>query len=171
MVEITLSIVLQFFQTAGILVGIIYYLTIMRNVQRSKQREMIFQRFHFDLDFSKAWADVMYKDVSTLEQWREVYDPVANPQSFANMTFLQNRYQLLGIMLKEKVVDSEMLFQLFNPVSIMTAWEHYREQIIARRETGNQPTLFEGFEYLAEEARKRNPDITPRKARWGYELE
>jgi hypothetical protein len=37
MVEITLPIILQLLQTAGILVGIIYYITIMRNTQKTRE--------------------------------------------------------------------------------------------------------------------------------------
>jgi hypothetical protein len=37
MIEITLPLVLQILQTAGILVGIIYYITIMRNTQKTRE--------------------------------------------------------------------------------------------------------------------------------------
>jgi hypothetical protein len=37
MVEITLPIMLQILQTAGILVGIAYYLVIMRNSQKTRE--------------------------------------------------------------------------------------------------------------------------------------
>jgi len=37
MVEITLPIMLQIMQTVGILVGIIYYITIMRNTQKTRE--------------------------------------------------------------------------------------------------------------------------------------
>jgi len=40
MVEITLPIVLQIVQTAGIFVGIVYYLTIMRNNQRTQRIQL-----------------------------------------------------------------------------------------------------------------------------------
>jgi hypothetical protein len=47
MVEITLPIVLQILQTVGILVGIVYYITIMRNSQRT--RELSLQAQELDL--------------------------------------------------------------------------------------------------------------------------
>jgi len=37
MVEITLPIILQIVQTVALVVGIIYYLTIMRNQQRTRE--------------------------------------------------------------------------------------------------------------------------------------
>ena len=40
MVEITYQMVLSTLQTVGILVGIIYYLTIMRNSQKNQQMQL-----------------------------------------------------------------------------------------------------------------------------------
>jgi hypothetical protein len=169
--QVTFQTIFQFLQTVGILTAVFYYIMTLRNVERARQRETIFQRIQsFDLPYARAWGDVMFKDVSTPEKWYEAYDPNENPETWANMAFLQNRYQSLGVMLREKIVDPDLLFQMFNPGSIITAWEHYRDNILARRKSRNQPALFEGFEYLAEEARKRYPEITPFRAQWGYEL-
>ena len=108
----------------------------------------------------------MFKDASTIEEWRKAYDPRVNLDTYANMVFLQNRYQSLGVMLREGVISPEMLFQLFNPASIMIAWEHYKVFIFYRREHDDQPNLFDGFEYLAQEARKMLPDFSPEKPDW-----
>jgi hypothetical protein len=40
MVEVTIPIVLQVIQTVGILVGIIYYITIMRSNQKTQQLQL-----------------------------------------------------------------------------------------------------------------------------------
>jgi hypothetical protein len=59
MVEITLPIVLQIIQTVSISVGIIYYLFIMRNVQKSRQRENLFLRLQsFDKTYNEAREDL-----------------------------------------------------------------------------------------------------------------
>ena len=41
----TLPLVLQIVQTMGILVGIIYYLTIMRNAQKARQTQMFMELY------------------------------------------------------------------------------------------------------------------------------
>ena len=80
MVDITLSIVLQFVQTVGILVGIIYYISIMRanqktqertlkaqeEAEKSRKREMIFSRSQsYTLEFAQAYIAVenMFKNL------------------------------------------------------------------------------------------------------------
>jgi len=62
MVEITLSILLQVVQTVALLVGIVYYLTIMRNSQKTQQMQLetrqtqLFMEI-FDKAQSKAFVD------------------------------------------------------------------------------------------------------------------
>ena len=71
MVDITLPIVLQIVQTAGILVGIVYYIAIMRNNQRTQQMQLetrqaqLFMQLYNrlrddakDLDVNKSFLDV-----------------------------------------------------------------------------------------------------------------
>ena len=178
MVDVTYQMVLSTIQTASLVVGIVYYLTIMRNTQKTReqslktqeeaekrrQRELIFQRIQFfDLPWARAWGDVMLKDP---DKWEEVYDPRENLESYANMAFVRNRYENLGIMLREGFIEAELLFQMFNPGSILAAWEHYKENIASSRERRYQPDLFRGFEYLAIEAQKKYPEIVPTKPNW-----
>lgn len=173
MVEITLPVILQIVQTTGILVGIVYYLSIMRNMQKTReqtlknqeeaekarQRDLILQRIHgFDIPFARAWGDVMFKDP---ERWNEVYDPNKNLDTWANMVYLQNRYQNVGVLLKEGYIEGDLLFQIFNPGSIIAAWEHFKANILSRSKSRSQPDLFSGFEYLAMIARKKYPDVVP----------
>jgi hypothetical protein len=178
MVDVSYQMVLSTIQTISLVVGIIYYITIMRNQQRTReqalkaqiesekarQRELIFQRLqHFDYSFTRAWGDVIFKDP---EKWVEVYDPNENLEAWTNMAYLQNRYNNLGIMLKEGVIEPELLFKIFNPGGILSAWAHYKDNITTRRERYGPPNLFEGFEYLAQTAMERYPDLEPRRPRW-----
>ena len=73
MVEITLPIVLQIIQTVSLIIGIVYYISIMRNQQRTRelslkareeaekarQRDMIIQRSQsYGLEYMRAYTDV-----------------------------------------------------------------------------------------------------------------
>jgi len=82
-----------------------------------------------------AWTNVMFKDVKSQEEWIEALNPFKNPDNFADTIFLQSRYQAIGMMLKEKVVDPELLFQIYQPNSIMRAWESFEPSISFRRES------------------------------------
>jgi hypothetical protein len=178
MVEITYQMILSTIQTASLVVGIVYYLTIMRNTQktrelslkaqeeaeRARQREMILLRFHsFDREWARAWTNVLFQDVNTLEKWQKVFNPIEEPENFADMIFLQTRYQNIGLMLKESIIEPDLLFQIYQPDSVLSAWEQYEVNIRYRREFTNDPTYQSGFEYLYVEAKKRYPDISTRE--------
>ncbi len=60
MVEITYQMVLSTLQTAGILVGIIYYITIMRTSQRNQQHQM---------------------ETRKLQMFMDVYNSIQSPES------------------------------------------------------------------------------------------
>ena len=55
---------------------------------------------------------------------------------------------------------------MFNPGSIIAAWEHYKENVASNRELRFQPDLFRGFKYLAMEAHKKNPEVVPTRPKW-----
>ena len=153
----TLSLVLT---GIGLIVAITSYTVTLRNTSKARQRELIFQRLQtFDREFSKAWTNVMFKDVKSQEEWIEAFNPFKNPHNFADTIFLQSRYNSLGMMLKEKVVNLELLFQIYQPNSIMRAWETFEPSITYRREKENNPSLMSAFEYLYEEVKKRYPNI------------
>ena len=92
MVEITVPLVLDVIRTIGILVGIVYYLTIMRNSQRNQQlalesRQIVtyIQTLGFrDKEFMKAWADVITQEYADPAEWESKYGANVNPDSFAS---------------------------------------------------------------------------------------
>jgi hypothetical protein len=118
MVEITLPIVLQIVQTIGILVGIIYYITIMRNsliaqeeAERSRQREQILLRSQsYSLEYTKAYAETVgMDDWKTVEEFHSKYGRQANPEAFAKWIYIRSVYNTAGLLLKEKTVDLDIL--------------------------------------------------------------
>ena len=171
MVEITLQIVLQIIQTVSLVVGIIYYITIMRNTQRtreaslklqeeaekSRQREMIFLRFQgFDKTYHSAIDDVLSQD------WGNTFDDYLkqSPESRANFNYVQVRYNNLGVMLKHEMMDPDLFYEVFPTGNIIRFWEKMEDIILDYRRRTQDLTYNEGLEYLYNEARKRFPDIS-----------
>ncbi len=149
------------FAGMSIAASILYYAQVLRNTGKARQRELIFLRFQsFPLEWSKAWTNVIFNGGNSLEDWQQYFNPTEKPENFADMLFLQTRYQNIGLMLKEDVIDPDLLFNIYQPRSIMVAWEHYEPNIRYRREVTNNPKLLEWFEYLYLEVKKRAPHIT-----------
>ena len=82
MAEITYQMFLSTLQTVGILVGIVYYITIIRNAQRTRevtkrnrQSDMIIQRSQsYSLDYTRAYAETVgMDDWETVEEFARAY--------------------------------------------------------------------------------------------------
>ena len=173
MVEITLPIVLQILQTAGILVGIVYYITIMRNAQRTReltlkaqeetekarQRDMIIQRSQtYGMDYMRAWYEA-----SNMTDWDDVEDfneKYRGSESRIKWMYLMRQFTLARLHLKEGA-DPELLFYLYPPTSVMTLWERFEPVLRYQSERSNDPRMWEPFEYLYNEAKNRFPEVTP----------
>ena len=163
MVEITLPIVLQIIQTVSISVGIIYYLFIMRNVQKSRQRDNLFFRFQsFDKTYNEAREYFTDEDWegSTIEDYRN-----RSAESRANFNYLHMRLNNIGIMLKEKMIEPDLFYQLFPPLQSMMVWEKIEPIMKEYRENTNDTAYCESFEYMYNDAKKRFPDLISRRAR------
>ena len=161
MVEITLPIILQIVQTVSLVIGIIYYLTIMRNSNRTRQTEILFQRHKVDLDYMRSWADVMFlQDWNTLEELNEKYPWDTHFEERTRVLYILNTYNNLGLILKEKVVDPKLVFELYSASNIITTWSKYEEFLEAIRIRANNPTEYNGFKYLYNTAVKMYPEVT-----------
>lgn len=179
MVAITLSIVLQIVQTTGILVGIIYYITIMRNTQRtrelslkaqeeaerSRQRELILLRSQsYSLEYTNAYAETVgMDDWNTAEEFHKKYGREANPEAFAKWLYIRSVFNMAGLLLKEEGVDPDLIFQLYAPNAVIGLWEQQEPLIRETRIRFNHPSYWEAFEFLYKEAKKRYPEITARR--------
>ena len=159
MVEITLPIVLQIIQTVSISLGIIYYLFIMRNIQKTRQRDNLFLRFQsFDRTFADAEED--FRD----QEWGTTMVDYRNQssESRASFNYLQDKYNTIGIMLKEKMIGPDLFYQLFPPLQTIAFWERIEPIIKDYRERTNDTMYNAAFEYMYNDAVKRFPDIRVR---------
>jgi hypothetical protein len=176
MVEITLPIVLQIIQTVSLVVGIIYYLTIMRNTQRTRelslkaqedaernrQRDMIIQRSQsYSLDYIETFQKVMLMmDWETPEEWEEKYYRTNNVEAFSKWSYITRLYHLAGLLMRQGV-DPEIIFALYPEGAIISLWEQY-ESVIQYLRKRYSPDYLDSLEYLFEEAKKRRPELLNR---------
>jgi hypothetical protein len=178
MVEITYQMVLSTLQTTGILVGIIYYITIMRNAQktrelslkaqeeaeRARQRDMIFQKVQsLSLEYTRTFADVMsYTGWKDVEEFNEKYGWRSNPEAWSKLLLIERIYNSVGILLKENMVNADIVFELYPPNAILRMWEQFLPLWKEARSRFNNPEHLKSFEFLYNETKKRYPDVSPR---------
>jgi len=176
MVEITYQMVLSTIQTMSLVVGIVYYLTIMRNTQKTREltlqsqeltrktQEEAFETRQIQFcwnalervsgkDFMRRMVDVMYyQDYSDYEDWREKYGPSTNPDAYVDWFHVTTTFQGLGYLVQNKVLDLETLSQFVRPRGVVSLWDSIKPINDVHRERSN-PAAYDSFEYLANELR------------------
>lgn len=161
MVEVTLPIILQLVQTVSLVIGIIYYLTIMKNTSKARQTEILFQRHKVDLDYVRSWADVMFiQDWDTFEELEEKYPWDTHFEERTRVIYILNTYNNLGLILREKVVDPKLVFELYSVPNIITTWKKYENFLNTIRQKSNNSEQYDAFDYLYNEARKIYPQVS-----------
>jgi hypothetical protein len=153
MVEITIPIVLQFVQSAALLVGIIYYITIMRNQKRNqeltlKAQEHIYQQLN-SVESMSTWAEVMNMRADSYEEFLKEHDSSVNPESFGKRGHIWWSYNTIGALVRKGLINRELVGILLGPM-ITQQWEKW-EDIIQGTRDREDPNMWIGFEYLYNE--------------------
>ena len=158
--QITFQTLFQFLQTISIMVGITYYFLILRNNEKTRQTDMLMFRLKkTDHQWFQDWTTVLNMRYTDFQDWREKYGPQSNPDAYAAFSHIATVYNNVGLLLHEKQVEPATLFRQYTPGSIIRIWRKYEVVVKGRREQSNSE-LWEFFEYLADEAIKRAPDLT-----------
>jgi len=169
MVEITLPIVLQFLQTVGILVGIIYYITIMRNQQSTRElalkaqeqatetrQTQIFLRLYEQINSVETqtqWAELVNMEIDN-EEYLMKYDSSVNPAHYAKRVNIWWLFNTMGELLQMGIIKPDLLYRLQLGPFVITMWDRWEHIIKATRARENAPDLWSGFEYLYNELEK-----------------
>ncbi len=160
MVEITYQMALSTIQTMSLVVGIIYYLTIMRNSQRNQQHtletrqaQMFMQIYNQtnEPSFIKAWQVVsnsaQWDSFEDWDKWR------SDPENYNASHRLGMFYEGLGVLVKENYVPIRLIALLMTGMT-RDFWERHILMIDEARERLNYPRFLSESEYLYDELMK-----------------
>jgi len=163
MVEITLPIVLQLLQTVGILVGIVYYITIMRNSQRNQRIQLetrqtqLFTQFNDEFRKSgDAWIDIMgsfgLTGSSSGWSWEDYddfmmkYGPDNSPEEWQKFVSIADLFERMGILAKEGSVNLQIIYDHMGG-SPIRFWDKFEEIIDMQRIELEKPPKGMWMEY------------------------
>jgi hypothetical protein len=173
MVEITLSIILQFLQTAGILVGIIYYITIMRNAQRNQAHQLETRQAQMFMNvYNQSFTNPFYHESlsrifdaewDNYEKFKSIYHFGENkdPEFCIAYDYVCGFFESLGVLVREHFLDIRLVALLISGQT-RAIWELNQRFINEFREDLNQPRLWSEFEYLYHELMKyfeKHPEL------------
>jgi hypothetical protein len=156
MVEITYQMVLSTLQTVGILVGIVYYITIMRNAQKARKMELVSRIYEIERSVESGIIGIELLEMEWIDfdDFLAKYDSSVNPENFAKRFHWWTYYQEVGFMLHEGIVDVDTVYGLLGGRNSRTMWEKFKPIILEFRERYEDPDFFKYFEYFSDEMTK-----------------
>jgi len=134
----------------GVCAAAFYYVMILRATERNRKIQLstsITQRLGTK-EFQRDYIELSALDWRDPDDFRKRYDHRVNHESFAQRWSVWGTYDNLGYLLREGLVDRDIMFNSLGFGSVMI-WGRYKPVIddIRRRELG--PRWLENFEYLA----------------------
>jgi hypothetical protein len=186
MVEITYQMVLSTLQTVGLLVGIAYYLIIMRNSQRTRELTLQSQELtrkaqeqaletrqvqlfmnaynKFDEDVVNALLEVMSWEWEDFDDFWEKYGWIKNRDKFtATVSKVAMFYEGIGVLVKEGYLNIRLIALMIGGVT-MLFWEKMESVVLEGRVKTNEPRWMSETEYLYKALKKymdEHPELIP----------
>jgi hypothetical protein len=144
--------------SASVVAGVIYYAFQIRHQNKIRHTDLVmklYSQFN-NLEFQKVWEEVLNRQAKD-------YDDYRNKYGMAEVTAVGMFFEGIGILLKRKLIDIELVDDMFT-TPIKWTWEKIKEQTLETRRVRNQPEILEWFEYLYNEMKKREQKLQQSKA-------
>jgi hypothetical protein len=149
-------------ETLGILIGVAIAVYELRNISKTRRLETLtkHQELHLANDIATKWYDVAYtQKFVSYEEWQEKYGPSVNPEAYRNLQAALNFGNTFGVILKEGLIEPDILYQFWPPFSNLAVWRKAEPVVKVWRERYNDPSLYASFEYLVEDTKRRYPEV------------
>ena len=138
---------------AGVLVGVVYYILDLRQQTKIRQTDLVMKLYSqfSSLEFQKMWQEVMKREAKD-------YNVYSHEYGTAEFLSVGIFFEGIGILLRRKLIGIELVDDMFtSPVKL--TWEKMKEVTLEARKVRNQPEVFEWFEYLYNEMKKKEQKL------------
>ncbi|MHA2380845.1 MAG: DUF4760 domain-containing protein [Candidatus Thorarchaeota archaeon] len=170
MIELeTLQMIREIVTIFGVIAGVSYYVLTVRNAQKNRMVEFVFQRMHErNPEYMRTSREVeqMGYGWSTVEEFYEKYNYLETPELTAKRNSIVGRLNAWGFLLKEGLIELDFISRLHTPSFIISMWERNEPLFLDFRERANDPTIQQDFEYLYNAVKRKYPDIHESKFAW-----
>jgi len=146
---------------AGVLVGVAYYVLDMRNQTKIRKTDMLVRLYSrsTDSEYMDAYWKVSNLDFTDYQDYVKKYGALStdSPMNRALLTIL-NFYQMAGALLMSRLIDLVTVYNFWGSRNPTMLFEKVKPIVLElRREV--DPELYTGFEYLAAELKKEEPQL------------
>jgi hypothetical protein len=160
MIEIELA--LNIIRTLGLLIGVIIAVYEIMNMGKTRKMELLtgLSSSWSSLESTRNITEVMLQQFSSYDEWEEKYSYRVNPEASSRLFSELNQYNNTGMLLKNKIVEPDFIWQSWPPAMVIRLWEKAKPIVEYSRDATNDSTLYESFEYFYKETIKKYPNVT-----------
>lgn len=166
MMQTDLTSVSALVAAASVVAGVIYFVFQFRQQTKIRQTDLVMRLYATfgGEDFQQAALKVMKLDYKDYNDYVKKYGPPGTeepiPMALIRIMYF---YEGVGILLRRKLVDIELVAQLFGP-NIRWQWRKIKPLIESFRKLLDAPGMANSFEYLYNQITKREDKLKPSKA-------
>ena len=155
MVEVTYQMVLSTIQTISLVIGISYYLIVLRNQQINQKHAEDTRKIQLLHDISEftsnsnndfytmmnmVWTD--YEDFENKYEWKN------NPEGFNSRIKIWRNMNYYGLLVKDGLIDVGTYCDMISDGAPIV-WDKFKDIIVEMRRLEDNPKLYSGMEVLA----------------------
>jgi len=149
--------------SASVTVAAIYYVWQIRHQTKMRQTDLVMRLYstYYSKEFTEAGARYLAADFKNYDDFAKKYGPIPseNPVQIA-FSMIATFYEGIGELLHKKLIDIEIVEDLFAVELYWTKAEPLMKDL--RKQFG--PRVYEWFEYLYNEMKKREQQQTSKTA-------
>ena len=142
----------------GILVGVVYYILDMRQQGRMRQTDFIARLYstYGSKEFHDMLMEIQSLQFNDYEDFVKKYGLWASKGSAQTAIFvISTFFTEIGTFLRRGIIDIDFFCDIFGYTSVKWNWEKVKPVVLGLRQFFNDPKVFQPFEYLYEEVKKR----------------
>ncbi|MFX0203395.1 MAG: hypothetical protein ACFFCW_45415 [Candidatus Hodarchaeota archaeon] len=160
---IELSVIRDLVAIFGVIAGLTYYVLIVRNSQRLRKMQIIFnwQQIMTHPENHRVWTNFVYhQNFSDYEDWLEKYGPINNPDAYVMMQATWASIRYTGTILQEGLVKADLIWKIIPLSWCILIYSKMRPLLLHWKEAFHDPHIGQLEDYLYNEARKQFPDVS-----------
>lgn len=158
---IELSAIRDLVAIFGVIAGFTYYIISVRNAGISRKTQVVLdlRNFIYNLETNRKFIELLSMTWEDFEDFQRKYDSTVNPDNFAKRRMVLIRFEGMGYMLRQGLVDIDTIYNLIGPFTILQMWQKYEPIIKEQRKFYNESHWYRWWEYLASEISKKRVEL------------
>jgi len=158
---IELSVIRDLVAIFGVIAGFTYYIIAVRNAGISRKTQVVLDLRNslYSLETNRQLIELLSMTWEDFQDFQRKYDSTVNPDNFAKRRMMWIRFEGMGYMLRQGLVDIDTIYNLIGSFAILRLWQKYEPIIKEQRKFYDEPHWYRWWEYLASEISKKRAEL------------